>query len=113
MTKIPWNKNKSIGQKIKELREQLKLTQEELGKKLGISQNTINQYENKNWKNPSAKVVYKLAETLSIPMIYLLDDNCQTLNDADEEVLLVKFRRLDDKSKKLAIEIVKILVEAE
>lgn len=29
MSKTPWNKNKSIGQKIKELRERLKLTQKE------------------------------------------------------------------------------------
>jgi HTH-type transcriptional regulator / antitoxin HipB len=111
MTKTPWNKNKSIGQKIKECREQLNLTQEELGKKLGISQNTINQYENKNWKNPSAKVVYKLAVALGVPVIYLMDDDCQVLDDVDEEVLLVKYRKLAPDKKKLVIEIVKIMGE--
>ena len=111
MTKQPWNKNKSIGQKIALRREQLNLTQAELGKLLGISQNTVNSYENKNWKNPSAKVVAKLAEALGVPTIYLLDENCQVLDDANEEVLLTKFRKLDKKDKKLAIEMVKLLAE--
>ena len=110
---IPWNKNKSVGQKIAERREQLKLTQAELAESLGISQNTVNGYENKNWKNPSAKVIYKLATALSIPTIYLLDDDCQVLNEGDEEVLLSHFRRLPDKEKKLAVEVIKILVETE
>lgn len=106
MTKHP---SKTIGQKIKERREQLGLTQSELAKKLGISQNTVNGYENKNWKNPSAKVVFKLACTLSVPVVYLLDDDCE-LNDVDEEILLVKYRGLDGERKRLAIEIVKILM---
>ena len=100
---------KSTGQKIKSRREQLGLTQSELGKLLGISQNTINQYENKNWKNPSAKVVAKLAEALGVPTIYLLDENCQVLDDASEEVLLTKFRKLNTRNQKLAIEIIKTL----
>lgn len=111
MTKQPSDKNKSIGQKIKFRREQLDLTQSELGKMLGISQNTINCYENKNWKNPSAKVVAKLAEALSVPIIYLLDENCQVLDGVDEEVLLVKFRKLNLKDRKLIIEIVEIFLK--
>lgn len=102
---------KTIGQKIKECREQLNLTQTELGKLLDISQNTVNDYENKNWKNPSARVVAKIAAALSVPTIYLLDDNCQILDNADEEVLLVKFRNLTQEQKKLTINIVKILAE--
>ena len=102
---------KTIGQKIKERREQLNLTQTELGKLLNISQNTVNDYENKNWKNPSARVVAKIASVLSVPTIYLLDDNCQILDDADEEVLLVKFKNLTQEQKKLVINIVKLLAE--
>ena len=102
---------KTIGQKIKERREQLNLTQTELGKLLNISQNTVNDYENKNWKNPSARVVAKIASVLSVPTIYLLDDNCQILDDADEEVLLVKFKNRTQEQKKLVINIVKLLAE--
>lgn len=102
---------KTIGQKIKERRKQLNLTQSELGKLLDISQNTVNQYENKNWKNPSAKIVAKIASVLSVPTIYLLDDNCQILDNAEEEVLLVKFRNLKQEQKKLVINIIKLLAE--
>lgn len=105
--------SKTIGQKIKERREQLGLTQSELAQRLGVSQNTVNSYENKNWKNPSAKVISNLAKALSVPTIYLLDDDCQVLNDADEEVLLVNFRKLPEKEKELAVGIVKILAGVE
>ena len=100
---------KTIGQKIKSRREQLKLNQEELGRLLDVSQNTVNQYENKIWKNPSAKVVAKLASVLSLPTIYLLDDSCQELDDGDEEVLLTQFRKLTPEKKRLAVEIVKLM----
>lgn len=42
----------------------------------------------------------------------LLDDNCQVLNDIDEEVLLTRYRKLDDKGKKMAVEIIKLLYNA-
>ncbi|HOA80244.1 MAG TPA: helix-turn-helix transcriptional regulator [Defluviitaleaceae bacterium] len=38
---IPWNKNKSIGQKIKERREELNITPLQLSKKIGISRQRI------------------------------------------------------------------------
>lgn len=111
MTKTPWNKNKSIGQKIKELRERLKLSQKEFGELIGVSQKRIGELENKT-KNPSAMLLNRIAKALSAPIAYFLDEE-RIISDVEEDILIAHYRRLDDKSKKLAVEIVKILTRFE
>ena len=109
MTKTPWNKNKSVGQKIKELRERLKLDQGRFGQAFGVSQKRVWELENKT-KNPSALLLNKIAKTFSVPITYFLDDE-QIVSNVEEDILLVNFRRLSGEKKKLAVEIIKILVE--
>lgn len=48
-------------------REQLKLTQEQLGEIVGVKPNTISQYENGKRK-PRGEVAIKLSEILGIPL---------------------------------------------
>lgn len=108
MTKTAWNKNKSIGQKIKERREQLGLTQRQLGKLLEISASRVAELE-KSWKNPSAHLLNKFAKALSIQITYLLDDYGTVPTGTDENILIDRYRKLPSKEKKLAIEIIKIL----
>jgi transcriptional regulator with XRE-family HTH domain len=97
---------KSIGQKIKLRREQLKLSPLNLGKKLGVQRQRVDELERKSI-SPSAKMLFKVADALDAPAHYFITD-CE-LNDVDEEVLLVKYRKLIPEKKKLAIEIFKIL----
>lgn len=106
MNKTPWNKGKSVGQKIKERREQLNITPLQFSKMIGITTQRIWELENTSTR-PSAEVLIKVADALDASMLYFLT-NCE-LNDVDEEILLVKFRRLAPDKKKLAIEIVKLL----
>lgn len=106
MTKQPSNKNKSIGQKIKLRREQLGLTQTQLAKKLSIQQQRVRELEDTS-KRPSAEMLFRISGALDAPMLYFLSD-CE-LNDVDEEILLMKFRKLSPDDKKFAIEIVKLL----
>lgn len=108
MTKTPWNKNKSVGHKIKERREQLGLTQAELARRIKVQQQRIRELEDTS-KRPSAEKLFEISNVLETPILYFLTD-CE-LNDVDEEVLLTKYRRLDPNGKKLAIEIVKLLNE--
>jgi putative transcriptional regulator len=46
------NKSSDIGQRVRELRERLKLTQEALAHNLGVSFATVNRWEN-GWTAPS------------------------------------------------------------
>jgi len=108
MTKQPRNKNKSIGQKIKSRREQLDLTQSDLARRLKIQQQRVRELEDTS-KRPSAEMLLRISDALDTPMLYFLTD-CE-LNNADEEVLLVKFRKLTPDRKKLAIEIIKLMAE--
>lgn len=60
-----------IGQRIKELRIECELTQQELANKIGASQNTISQYEHGRAK-ASIEIIVKLAETLNTTTDYIL-----------------------------------------
>lgn len=52
---------------MKECREILGLTQQELAGKLGLSQETISQYEN-GFRTPNVNVAKKIAEILKEPV---------------------------------------------
>lgn len=106
MTKQSHNKNKSIGQKIKERRERLGLNPSDLAKIVNVQRSRITELEESS-KRPSAEKLLQIADALSVPILYFLTD-CK-LNDVDEDVLLVKYRKLNAKNRKLAIEIIKLM----
>ena len=56
---------------LKELREKEKITQSELAKELGISQNTYSQYET-GARQPSLDMLIKLAEFYFVSTDYIL-----------------------------------------
>jgi putative transcriptional regulator len=54
--------------KIKELRKKLKITQEELAEKVGVTRQTINSLE-KGRYNPSLELAYKISKALKAKRI--------------------------------------------
>lgn len=63
----------NIGDKIKKFRLEKKLTQKELGDRLGVSQATYQQWE-KGKRNPKRETIIKIANALDIPVSFLYDD---------------------------------------
>ncbi len=61
-----------IGEKIKSLRTKQKLTQEQLGKMIGLSQSAIYSYE-KNRTMPDTEILKLLADALHTTVNYLID----------------------------------------
>jgi len=61
--------------KIKELRKQIGLRQEDIAKELGVTRQTINAIENNKY-NPTLELAMKLAKLLKTPVeeIFQLDD---------------------------------------
>lgn len=57
--------NAFVGSKIKEYRKKKKMNQTDLGKKLGVSQNTISGYENGEWE-VSYDNLFKIADIFEI-----------------------------------------------
>ena len=61
------------GQMIKKAREEAGITQEALGKAIGVSGVTIMRYE-KGQRNPSSKVIGEIAEVLGEPFLAASDE---------------------------------------
>ena len=62
----------TIGEKIKIIRKKNRLTQKELGDKLGVSYQMIAQYENGK-RNPKIETVQKIADALDMSICYTED----------------------------------------
>ena len=54
-----------MGYRIRELREAMKMTQEELVDKSGVSRGTISAVENGSMRNTTSKTLLKLAQALN------------------------------------------------
>lgn len=82
----------TLGDRIKLLRKEALLTQDELGKKLNIGKSTISQYEN-NINTPDIDTIKRIADIFDVSLDYLLcksdirkNNNWEpTLNKKDEK----------------------------
>lgn len=94
-----------IGYRIKEAREQLGLTQTELGQKVGVTGSAITNYE-KETSHPKEQIIYKLMETLGVDANYLFQD-CMRIPPKNNDINLSeyehikKYRDLDEHGKKM------------
>ena len=61
----------TLGQQITKLRKQKKLSQNDLGKKVGTSGDIIGRYE-RNEVNPSVEVASKIADVLEVSLDFLI-----------------------------------------
>ncbi len=91
----------TLGQHIIKLRKQLKLSQNDLGKKVGTSGDIIGRYERDEVK-PSIEVASKIADVLDVSLDFLLGKvnvevdgkllkrviEVQQMNDEDREHIL-------------------------
>lgn len=77
-----------FGDKLKALRIERNLTQEELAKMLGTSKQVISRYEN-NLRSPKVDIVFQYADVLGVPVDYLADNSLP----AGENI--IKFPRMD------------------
>lgn len=64
-----------MGYRIKEVREELRMTQEELAQKSGISRGTISALENGTMRTTTTRTLAKLAEALNttVDKIFYID----------------------------------------
>lgn len=113
----------SIGEDIRRIRKEKKMTQKELGEKLGgISQQQIGQWENGD-KNPKKETIEKIAKALDIDpySLYSFDMASEELEKSitqkisqkkgSEDKLLDNYRKLNDTGQDKAIEQVELLTK--
>lgn len=79
----------SIGNKIRDARKKAGLTQKELGERLGISYQTIAQWEN-NLRNPKFTTLQKIADALHVDVsVFLPKEFIDSLSLGPEDELFV------------------------
>lgn len=85
-----------IGNIIKQLRTKNNLTQQELGKILGVEKSTISMYEN-NKSRPDDDIKSKIADYFNVTTDYLLGrSNNPNLTKEDENDVFKRFEELKD-----------------
>ncbi|OSA84121.1 transcriptional regulator [Clostridium botulinum] len=87
-----------LGDRLKELREEKQLTQEELGKFLNVSRQAISSYESEDTE-PSISNLIKLADIFNVSLDYLLGRTKERYN------LNLK----DKKNKELLLDLIKVI----
>ncbi len=63
----------ALGKKIRKLREELGMSQAQLSSQGGLSQGYLSQLENDEVQNPSAAVIFRLAQALNVDPRVLMD----------------------------------------
>jgi transcriptional regulator with XRE-family HTH domain len=88
-----------MGSRLRALRAERKINQEELGKKIGVGKTTISQYESETRK-PDSETLVQLANIFDVSVDYLLGRSNQreqpyyALNDKDEKDIAKRLESL-------------------
>lgn len=88
----------TVGEKIKQLRKDNKITQTELGKVLNVEKSTISMYENNNTQ-PPIQTLSAIAKYFNVSTDYLLGNETPTLTEKDEKDIAKSMERLKDQLK--------------
>lgn len=83
----------SFGDKLKKIRIDRDLSQEELGNLLGTSKQVISRYET-NQRTPKITVVEEYAKKLDVPLDYLINNSITDYNYQEQDQSLVTTSKL-------------------
>ena len=84
-----------LGDKIKNLRKGMNLTQEQLCGKIGIAQSTLGIIES-NKREAGKKTLLKIADFFGVTVDYLLTDDESELNEKDKKSITKDLKKLMD-----------------
>jgi Predicted transcriptional regulators len=103
-----------LGNKLKKLRKEKNLTQAELSKMLGLSENYIAKVE--SGVRPSMETFRKLAGFFQVPVEYLVsesEENTAAVPIRNKEVLaaLMEVDRMEQEDRKLVLDVIKIIMK--
>lgn len=106
----------TVGEKIKEQRKALRLTQTELGEKLGVQKNAVSKWETGRVDDIPGSKIKAMAALFGVKPSYLIDDDApaavifddftyamqnetKDLTEMDKQILLSMARQLNDARK--------------
>ena len=95
-----------LGRRIREAREQLGMSQEDLAMKIGRDQRAVSEYENGK-RRISVTELPTFAQVLQVPVMYFFEGD-NVMDDFDMRVLAEFHRLLEPEDKSLAIDLLRI-----
>ena len=105
--------NNKFSQRLKGLRKERGLTQEELSKFSGVSFPTISRYEKGHRDEPKLTILKSLANFFEVSIDYLVGDvDIRDTNFTSSEIARI-FKELDDDGKKILMDLAKNLLKKE
>jgi transcriptional regulator with XRE-family HTH domain len=105
--------NSKFSQRLKELRKERGLTQDELSKLSGISFPTISRYEKGKRDEPKLTILKTLANYFDVTIDYLVGDtDIKETNFTSDEIARI-FNKLDDDDKRILMDLGKTLLKKE
>lgn len=102
-----------LGDILKKLRKEKGITQEELGKILGVTTSMVGMYET-NARKPSYEVLLKMADYFGVSTDYLLGKSSdQKEGEMETEIQLIQraHKKMDAKQRKKMMDILKLTFE--
>ena len=78
----------TIGEKIKKHRKAMKLTQTELGERLGVQKNAVSKWETGRVEDIPTGKIRQMAEIFDVPAAYLMQDELETPAPDSEQARL-------------------------
>jgi transcriptional regulator with XRE-family HTH domain len=91
---------KKFSEKIREERERLGLSLEELANRIASTKSYVWQMENREVSRPSAEKIFGLAEVFGVSPEYLLDDSGRVGRNPDQ-ALVTRFQKLSTQNKRI------------
>lgn len=103
-----------LGEKIRQLRKEKKMTLDKLAELTGSSKSYIWELENKNPPRPSAEKLARIAEQLEVTIDYLLDEKNEIQEeDAVDAQFYRKYKQMDAETKDKIRQMVKLWGQSE
>jgi transcriptional regulator with XRE-family HTH domain len=99
-----------LGDKIKQLRLELNLTQEELAKKVGITTASIGMYET-NSRKPSYDVLKKIANYFKVSHDYLLEEDHTQIDEPEVRAIQRAAKNMTPQDRKKMLKIIQATFE--
>ena len=91
----------TIGEKIRKHRKALKMTQTELGERLGVQKNAVSKWETGRVEDIPTGKIRQMAEIFDVPLAYLMQDELSvSATDGEQDRLAQLYDTLNDEGRR-------------
>lgn len=86
---------KYVGRRIREERKRLRISQKELGERIGVKHNTVSQYENAT-NSPEQDTLFKISRVLGVKVDDLFPQRENKVNELDRALKMTEGMKFED-----------------